>query len=69
VFDARDAIETCSGLTGEDKGSCYAIFGVDPGAECWFDTVYALEEALYLETGAISINSSCKPPLSCMKTA
>lgn len=51
VFDARDAIETCSGLWGEEKDACYAVFGVDCGAEMWFDTVYKLEESLALETG------------------
>lgn len=57
MFDARDAIETCSGLWGEEKDACYAIFGVDPGAEAWFDTVYMLEENLALETGRSIIQS------------
>lgn len=55
VYDARDAIEACSGLWGEDKEACYAIFGVDPEAELWFDVVFQLENSLELETGALDV--------------
>jgi hypothetical protein len=51
IYDARDAIETCAGLGGDDKAACYAVFGVAPAAEFWFDTVFHLEQALELETG------------------
>lgn len=51
MYDARDAIEACSGLYGEEKAACFAIFGVDGEAERWYDTVFRLETALELETG------------------
>jgi hypothetical protein len=50
VYDARDAIEACTGLWGEEKEACYAVFGVDAAAEFWYDTVLHLEQALELET-------------------
>lgn len=51
VYDARDAIEACSGLYGEEKAACFAIFGVDGEAERWYEVVFQLETALELETG------------------
>jgi len=50
-YDARDAIEACAGLWGDEKEECYAIFGVDPAADIWVDVVFSLEHALELETG------------------
>lgn len=50
VYDARDAIEACGGLWGEDKHECYSVFGVNENADMWFDVVYKLESALERET-------------------
>lgn len=50
VYDARDAIEACSGLWGEEKEACYAIFGVAPQADEWFDLVFSLESVLEMDT-------------------
>ena len=50
-YDARDAVEACAGLCGEEKQECYAIFGVAPAADAWLDVVFSLEYAFDLETG------------------
>jgi hypothetical protein len=50
VYDARDAIEACGGLWGEEKEECYAIFGVDPAADFWYDVVFKLETSLEMDT-------------------
>ena len=50
VYDARDAIEACGGLWGDERESCYAIFGVDPEAEVWYDLVFKLEQVLEMDT-------------------
>ena len=50
VYDARDAIEACGGLWGEEKEACFAIFGVAPQADEWYDLVFSLESVLELDT-------------------
>ena len=50
IYDARDAIEACGGLWGEEKEECYAIFGVDPAADFWYDVVFKLETSLEMDT-------------------
>lgn len=50
VYDARDAIEACGGLWGEEKEACYAIFGVAPQADEWYDLVFSLESVLEMDT-------------------
>jgi hypothetical protein len=50
IYDARDAIEACGGLWGEEKEECYAIFGVDPAADFWYDVVYKLETSYEMDT-------------------
>lgn len=51
VFDARDALETCSGLFGDEKEACFSVFGVDSShAETYYGVVAALEAALEWET-------------------
>ncbi|KAG7671779.1 hypothetical protein Ndes2526B_g07319 [Nannochloris sp. 'desiccata'] len=50
IYDARDAIEACGGLWGDEKEDCYAIFGVDPAADFWYDVVFKLETSLEMDT-------------------
>lgn len=50
VLDARDAMEACGGLSGDEKEECFVVFGVDKDADLWYDTVNRLEEMLSLET-------------------
>ncbi|KAL4859600.1 hypothetical protein ACK3TF_000689 [Chlorella vulgaris] len=51
VFDARDAIEACSGLWGEERQECFAVFGVDGGrVDAFYSTVFNLEMALAQDT-------------------
>ena len=55
IYDARDAIEACSGLWGEEKETCYAIFGVAPEADEWYDVVFKLETALDMDTCTLQL--------------
>lgn len=51
VYDARDALEVCGGLWGDERSSCFAVFGLDDELSiAHFDTVYALEQSLELDT-------------------
>ncbi|WPT12005.1 hypothetical protein PSENEW3n2_00003663 [Picochlorum sp. SENEW3] len=50
VLDARDAMEACGGLSGEEKEECFVVFGVNKDADLWYDTVNRLEGMLSLET-------------------
>lgn len=48
----RDALEVCGGLWGDERSSCFAVFGLDDELSiAHFDTVYALEQSLELDTG------------------
>lgn len=50
VYDARDAIEACGGLWGEERETCFAVFGVAPEADLWMDIVLKLEMILEMDT-------------------
>lgn len=50
----RDAMETCSTLSGEAKDACYMLFGCDPrGVEQYLTVVETLESALQQEPGRL----------------
>ncbi|EFN59316.1 expressed protein [Chlorella variabilis] len=51
VYDARDAIEACTGLWGEERQECLSVFGVDAGrVDTFYSTVFSLEMALSQDT-------------------
>lgn len=50
-LDARDALETCSHLSGEARQACFALFSCEPSqVETFYPIVSRLEGALELET-------------------
>ncbi|PSC67245.1 hypothetical protein C2E20_8546 [Micractinium conductrix] len=51
AFDARDALEACGGLWGEERRECLSVFGLDAGqVDTFYTTVMALETALNQDT-------------------
>ncbi len=50
MYDARDAIEACGGLWGEERETCFAVFGVAGDAEVYYDIVLKLEQLLEMDT-------------------
>jgi hypothetical protein len=51
VFDARDAMEACTGLFGDERQQCLLVFGVDAErVDTFYSTVYNLEMALAQDT-------------------
>ena len=46
-------MEACSGLWGDERQECLAVFGVDArSCDTFYSTVYSLEQALTQDTGA-----------------
>eukprot|EP00208_Stichococcus_sp_RCC1054_P005558 CAMPEP_0206148750 /NCGR_PEP_ID=MMETSP1473-20131121/37415_1 /ASSEMBLY_ACC=CAM_ASM_001109 /TAXON_ID=1461547 /ORGANISM="Stichococcus sp, Strain RCC1054" /LENGTH=163 /DNA_ID=CAMNT_0053546173 /DNA_START=701 /DNA_END=1192 /DNA_ORIENTATION=- len=49
LFDARDAIETCSGKEGAEAEACFLLFGLDSQqTKKWYPIVSSLERQLEL---------------------
>lgn len=49
MFDVRDAMEVCSGLTGAEGDACFLVFGLDcHQTKKWFPIVDKLESQLEL---------------------